>query len=192
MRDTANYLSPAKMQEAIDAVPELGIRKWHDADVQMLLRIMYWCGLRPGEAIGLSKEDFDVPRREVSLGETKTRRHDRAAIPVVFAAELEAYLGGTPGGRLLPGLTYNTFYRWLVRLGRMCSVPAWIVPQRDSGEKTKGHIFRKSVGKDMLDGLHGERARAINIISRHLRRKKPSMTIDYYLRADLATVKEAW
>lgn len=61
----------------------------------------------------------------------------------------------------------------------------------DSGEKTKGRIFRKGVGKDMLDGLHSERIRAINAISRHLRYKKPSMTMDCYLRADLATTKDA-
>ena len=60
------------------------------------------------------------------------------------------------------------------------------------GEKVITHLFRKSIGKEMLNGTHGEKASAIPVISKHLRHSKPSMTVDHYLKASLESVKEAW
>ena len=71
-------------------------------------------------------------------------------------------------------------------------IQAWLVNEKDSNEKTKLHIFRKSVGKDMLNGMYGEKAASIPVISKQLRHAKPSMTVDHYLKANLQTVKEAW
>ena len=74
----------------------------------------------------------------------------------------------------------------------MLNIKAWIVLESESGEKTKGHIFRKSVGKDMFDGEYGEKTKSITIISKQLRHKKPSTTRDHYLKLDIEAVKEAW
>ena len=192
LSDTYNYISQKSLARAIDAVPDLKIRKWIDKDVAMLLQIMYWAGLRPGEAVRLRKQDFDFGRREIDLGSTKTKKRDAAVIPAVFAPVLAEYLAAMPDGPLLPRLTYDRLYHWLKKLGAMCDIPAWTEPQEETGEKTVGHGLRKSVGKDMLNGDHGTAAQQIPVIQRHMRHSKPSTTIDYYLRAGLEQVKNAW
>ncbi len=192
MKDKNNYISPEKMQQAIDTIPALKIRKWIDHDVEMLFKILYFCGLRPSEGINLSKEQFDLEERMIYLGQTKTKKNDRAVIPLIFVPELYEYLKTKKPGRFLPGLTYDTSYRWFKKLGVLCEIPAWTTDQSISGEKTVGHIFRKSLGKDMLSGKYGDKAKEIPVISKQLRHAKPSMTVDHYLKADLDTVLEAW
>jgi integrase len=192
MKDKANYMSPETFSEVIYSIPELEIRKWMDEDVEMLFKILYFCALRPMEGINLSKEDFDVMQREVFLGKTKTKKEDYAVIPKIFCTELDNYLSTKEPGRLLPDLTYATFYRWLKRLGIILDIPSWVVPQNQSGEKTVGHIFRKSVGKDMLNGKFGDDAKSIPVISKHMRHSKPSMTMDNYLKVVIEQVKESF
>ena len=192
MQDKTNYISPQMFNVIYDTIPQLKIRKWKDEDVKMLFKILYWCALRPTEGIMLKKEDFNLEDREVSLGRTKTKKSDYAPIPKLFVNELGFYLDSKEDGRLFDGLTYVTAYHWFARLGKMLNIKAWTVSERESGEKTKGHIFRKSVGKDMLNGEYGEKASSIPIISKQLRHAKPSTTMDHYLKADIEAVKEAW
>lgn len=191
LRDKASYISQEKFDLALATIPELKIRKWLDIDIVMMFKIMYFCALRPGEAIKLKKEDFDIESREVYLGKTKTHKEDYAVIPTVFCAELQMWLHEKKDGRLYENLTYDTAYRWFKRLGEICDIPAWTISQSQSGEKTVGHIFRKTIGKDMLNGKFGEQARQIPVISKMMRHSKTSMTTDYYLKVGAESVKEA-
>ena len=144
--------------------------------------------LRPSEGIKLRKEDFDIQNRFVDLGKTKTSEHDKAVIPKVFIEELTMYLDSKPEGELLVGLKYITFWTWITRLGKMLDIPAWKEGNRRRiGENTKGHIFRKSWGKDALNELGYEK---INVVASHLRHKKPSMTFDHYLKGNIEQVKD--
>ena len=192
VKDKYNYISPETMQKAIDYIPDLKIRKWKDLDIEMLFKTLYYCALRPTEGITLSKESFDLEEREIALGQTKTKKQDFAPIPKIYIPELEAYLRTKKPGRLLPGLTYNAAYRWFKRLGIMCNITAWTTNQSASGEKTVGHVFRKSVGKDMLDGKYGPMAKQIPIISKQLRHANVATTMNHYLKAEIEAVKEAW
>jgi integrase len=195
MRSTNNYLNQEDFQRVIDEVPNLYIRKWVDDDIQMLFRILYWCALRPIEGIKLSKEDFDLESRKIYLGKTKTHINDVAPIPAIFIPELESYLYSKDEGRLFPGLSYNTFYPWLKKLGKKLDIPSWVTLQSETGEKTVGHIFRKSIGKDMLTGVHrtkdGKKFE-IPIISKQLRHSKPSITVDSYLKSSIEAVLDQW
>ncbi len=70
----------------------------------------------------------------------------------------------------------------------MLNIEAWSDGNRvREQELTVGHIFRKSWGKDMLDQLGYDK---IDVISTHLRHKKASMTFDYYLKGNIAKVKD--
>ena len=182
-------------RKVVQTIPELKIRLWDDTDIKYLFKILYYCALRPSEAIKLSKSDFNIQDRYVFLGETKTERNAKAVIPSIFCTELEIYLHHKDIGRLYPKLTYNTFYKWLKKLGEICEIEAWTTPQSQTGEKTVGHIFRKSVGKDMIYGVQVDKDGKkfeIPTISAHLRHKKPSMTIDHYLKASQESVKNMW
>jgi hypothetical protein len=64
MQDKINYISPETFQRVQDYIPQLGIRKWNDHDIVMLLRILYFCALRPSEGIYLKKENFNLYDRE--------------------------------------------------------------------------------------------------------------------------------
>lgn len=182
----ANYMNQEDFEKVLAAIPLLHLRKWSVYDVEYLMKIAYHLALRPTEAIMREKKDFDIKNRMCYLGQTKTEGHGRTVIPKIFVEELELYLMSKKDGRLFPGLTYHTFWVWLKKLGEMLDIDAWKDGNRiRTGENTVGHIFRKSWGKDKLDeGV------AIDIISKHLRHAKPSMTIDHYLKADLKKVHD--
>ena len=195
MEGGVNYLSPSQFEDAIHHIPELKIRKWYDIDVEYLFRNLYWMGLRPVEGIRLKKEDFNLSQSQVFLGKTKTVKFDFAPIPPPYLKELTKYLYRKEKGRLLEDLTYHTFLQWVNRLGKICDIVAWTTPKSVSGEMTKGHLFRKSIGKDMLygnvKGMEGIKFE-IPLISKQLRHASPSTTLNSYLKADLETVKRAW
>ncbi len=195
MKSTNNYMNPEDFARVVDAIPTLLIRKWSDVDIAMLFKILYWSALRPIEGLTLSKEDFDLESRKINLGKTKTKLNDQAMIPARFVPELGGYLHEKEDGRLFDGLTYNTFYPWLKKLGKSLEIPSWVTPQNETGEKTVGHIFRKSIGKDMLTGVHKNKDGnkfGIDIISKQLRHSKPSITIDNYLKSTIEAVLEEW
>lgn len=171
----------------------MGIRKWNPENIQMLFKLQYWCALRPMEAIVRTKADINVADRIIILGDTKTRDNDTTIIPTRFCTELSEWLNVQEEGRLFDGLTYHTYYLWLKRLGKMLDIEALNTPQSETHEKTIGHIFRKSVGKDMVYGeIRDKNGNKFQIptISKHLRHAKPSITEDHYLKASQSQVAE--
>jgi len=195
MESTNNYMNQVDFSKVLNSIHLLGIRRWMDEDIEMLFKILYWSALRPSEGIRLKREDINIKDRVIHLGKTKTKQNDKAIIPIVFKDELSTYLQTKPEGELFKGLTYDTFYRWLKRLGKICKIKAWTSNEKDVGEKTVGHIFRKSIGKDMVFGeVLGKDGQKIEIptISQHLRHSKPSMTIDHYLKATSEQVKNTF
>lgn len=192
MESKVNYISPDDFKRIVNYIPMLHQRTIGDKDVEMLYKILYFCALRPMEGINLSKVDFNLNDREISLGNTKTRKNDYAPIPSLFVDELGGYLTTKTNGKLFKGLNYLTFYRWLKKTGKGLDIEAWTTHRDESSEFTMGHIFRKTVGKDMLSGLYGDKAKSIPIISKQLRHSKPSMTVDYYLKSSIEAVKDAW
>ena len=185
-------MPPEQFEQVLEAIPRLNLRKFTVEDVRTLFRLTYYLGLRISETMKLHAEDFDFEQMQVFLGKTKTETADYAVIPSIFLADIHACLYGK-SGLLFPGFTYITVYKWVERLGRMLDILAWTVPESITGEKTKSHIFRKSIGKDMLYGISGRKA-PINIISRQLRHKGKNaiLTTEAYLRANNDTVKDWW
>lgn len=193
MDSTNNYLNTQDMYAVFDKIPELKIRKWEDEDIKMLFKILYWSALRPSEGIYLSRQDFNFNNRTISLHQTKTKKNDIALIPTRFLDELKFYVESKDEGRLFDGLVYNTFYKWCKKLGKICNVEAWITPQEETGEKTVGHIFRKSIGKAMLEGEivdKNGKPFLVPVVSKHLRHSKPSVTEDHYLKASRKQVSD--
>lgn len=181
MKASANYMPPEQFALVLDNIPRLNIRKWSIVDVQMLFKIAYWCGLRITEACNLQVHNFDLDFKRVYLGKTKTNANDRATIPDKFIVELSGYLLGKEG-YLFPDMNRFIVYNWQKRLGIILNIEAWTTPQSVTREKTKTHIFRKSVGKDMLYGTIDGVRQPINIVQRKLRHSNPTMTA-LYLKA---------
>ena len=181
-----------QLTQVIETIPQLHIKKWKDHDIEMLFKLCYWCAWRMGEAVRLKAEDFDLSTHEVYLGKTKTEREDYASIPPMFLAELESYLKDKTGP-LFPKLNLQIVGIWINRLGKMLEIPAWTTPQAITGEKTKCHIFRKSIGKDMLYGVHGRKA-PLNVISSTLRHrgKNPLASTSQYLKLGIEGAKDWW
>lgn len=189
MRASYNYIPPELFDSIVQSIPALRIRKWKDEDIQMLFKITYWCGLRINEAIKRKAEDFDLELRYVYLGITKTKKQDRGTIPEKFLPELSQWLQGK-AGPLFPGLNYYIVYHWCGKLGRMLNIEAWLEPQSKTGEKTKTHIFRKSVGKDMVYGTIDGVKQPLNIVQKKLRHTTLDMTSNY-LKVGAEDVKSA-
>lgn len=190
MKPRSNYMNQVQFAQLLDHVPDLKLRKWKSEDIEMIFEIAYWCGLRMIEARRLHAEDFDLEAKEVYLGKTKTRKEDYATIPTPFVPRLRQYLKDKKGPLLDPMPTRDTVYKWLMTLGRDLNIIALTTPQEKTGEKTKTHIFRKSVGKDMVYGTHGKKA-TLATVKEHLRHEKIETTIKY-LKADKEEVKDFW
>lgn len=142
------------------------------------------------EAVHLSKEDFDLDRRTIFLGVTKTNKGDTAPIPDPFIPELTHYLSTKENGRLMPKCNPQIVRYWIVKLGKLLDIPAWTTPQSITGEKTQTHIFRKSIAKDMLYGTHGGKV-PLNLVMETLRHKDLVQTTGY-LKANLNDVLDFW
>lgn len=189
---TTNYINQEDFTRILNEIPTLKIRKWLDDDIEILFKIMYYSALRPMEAIRLKKEDIDIKNGIIYLGKTKTKTIDTAQIFYGFSDELELWLSFKDNGRLFPDLTYHRVYEWIIKLGKILNIQAWVIPESKSGEKTKAHIFRKSIGKDMVNGMYGIDAQNISVIASLMRHSKPSMTIDHYLKINKDTLKKIW
>ena len=190
MKSKANYIDPEQFQLILSNLSLLGLRKWTVQDVQFLFKISYWAGLRMNEACRLKKEDFSLFDREIYLGLTKGKKNQYAPIPDPFLPELKYWLDSKQDGQLLKGLTPQTVRNWTRKLGGLLDIQAWTTPQSVSGEKTRTHIFRKSIGKDMLYGTHGQKA-PLNVVSKQLRHDN-LVTTSKYLQVDIEAVKEWW
>lgn len=177
-------------KEIIESIPTLQIRKWQDLDVEFLFKISYWCGLRMKEACKLTKEDFDLYEKEVYLGTTKGKKNQSAVIPINFIPELRSYLDKKQKDRLMPNCNPQIVRIWCRKLGVLLDIPAWTTPQSETGEKTLTHIFRKSIGKDMLYGTYGKVA-PLNIVQRQLRHSSIETT-NRYLQLHSEDVKLYW
>jgi len=187
MQSSNNYMNPEQFTQVINAIPQLKIRKWKDLDIEFLFKIQYESALRPIEAIRLKKEDINLDERQIYLGQTKTTSEDYAVIPRGFIPQYTQYIESKEPGRLTRDLTYNTYRVWIKDLGKMLHIPAWTTPQSVTHEKTKGHIFRKSKGKDLVQELgYG----LMPSISKHLRHSSPEITAKYYLKVTREAVKE--
>ena len=191
MRSTTNYVNQDDFLRILNYIPFLKIRKWKDEDIKFLFKISYWCGLRFIEACLLKNEDIDIERREIHLGQTKTEKNAKVVIPDPFLNELIDWLVVKEQGRLFPGLGYDTAYKWLKKIGRELHIEALNTPQAVSGEKTVTHIFRKSIGKDMMFSTHTKQAAPLNVISKQLRHKDIKSTQEY-LKVGDEVVKEFW
>lgn len=183
-------MPPEQFEEVIKALPKLELRKWNVKDVEMIFRICRYSGLRMVEATRLKVEDFDLSTNEILLGKTKTRKEDIAVIPDFFKYELKEYLERKQGGLLLdPIPTRNAVDMWIRKLGVICDIKAWTTPQSVTGEKTKMHIFRKSIGKDMVTGeLTGKQA-PLNVVMKMLRHESLDTT-SKYLKVDQEEAKQ--
>ncbi len=189
MKSKVNYLDPGDFEEILGAIPELGIRKWKNEDVEMLFKILKELSLRPSEGIKLEKKDFDFEDREVYLHGTKTAKRAVVVIPKLFVRELEGYVNSKNEGRLFPGLKYITFYFWLKRLGKLLDVEAWTTLEGETGEKTVGHVFRKTGLKDMYLGTKTKKIDPM-IIAAQSRHSNPVTLFKHYLKMSTEAVKE--
>ena len=191
MKSTRNHLSQEDFNMVLEYIPKLNLRKYKIEDIQMLFKISYWCGLRIGEALKLDASSFDFERNEVFLGKTKTEKQGYATIPPSFKTELAIWLMDKQGP-LYPKLKYTNVYFWLVKMGKELNILAWIEKNKETGEMTKTHIFRKSVAKDFFYGIHGKEKAPITFCSQKLRHggKNPIATTFAYLRLGNDDIKE--
>jgi len=190
LSENVNYLPHEKYNEILDYVKEhLTTRKLDSIDIQMIFKISYHAGLRINEVLKLSKSSFDFNLLQINLGKTKTKSHDKASFPNSFSFELQEYFAGERSNLsktdLLFPISRQTIYFWLMEIGKALQITAWTTPQKESGEKTKTHIFRKSIGKDML-----YKKAPLNIIMNKLRHTNLATT-SQYLKLNLSDV-QSW
>ncbi len=183
MKPKTNYIPPDQFQLLLDNVDKLNTRKMQPEDIVILFKLARYCGLRISEACRIKAEDIDLEQKEVYLGKTKTNKNDKATIPLAFIKELTKYLKDKKGS--LFKTNRFTVNDWLTKLGKMLNIAALTTPQSETGEKTKCHIFRKSIGKDMI-----YQKIPLNVIMSKLRHRDLGTTTQY-LKLNLEDVKAA-
>lgn len=190
MKPKSNYISPEQFNDIVEYVPELHIRKWKDEDVQMSMKIAYYCALRYGSEVAtLKKGAFDYERKEVYLGRTKTKDEDYAPLPSFFIPELKEFWQDKNDDELLVGCKAQTMFKWLIRAGVALNIEALITSQKITHEKTKLHIFRKSWLKEIMFGNTFGIKSHIGQAQSIARHKRATTTSDY-LHLDIEGGKE--
>ena len=193
MKPKSNYISPRQFGDIVAYVPELRIRKWNDVDVQMSMRIAYYCALRYGsEVASLTQGAFDFGRHEVYLGRTKTKKEDYAIVPLFFEPELKRFWAKKQSGeQLLENCQAQNMYLWLIKTGKALNIEALITPEKITGEKTKLHIFRKSWLKEIMFGDSMTKQGNIGQAQSAARHRRATTTADY-LHLDIEGGKELY
>ena len=183
-----NYLPNEKFDLILLYVTNnLKSKKLKSIDIQMIFKIAYHAGLRINEVLKLSKSSFNFDLLQINLGKTKTKSHDLATFPNSFSLELQDYLFNNRSlilkSDLLFPISRQTVYTWIMQIGLALQIPAWTTPQTESGEKTKTHLFRKSIAKNML-----YKKAPLNVIMNKLRHTNLATTSDY-LKLNLSDVQ---
>ena len=188
LKENVNYLPNEKFDLILLYVTNnLKSKKLKSIDIQMIFKIAYHAGLRINEVLKLSKSSFDFNLLQINLGKTKTKTHDLATFPNSFSLELQDYLFNDRSlilkYDLLFPISRQTVYTWIMQIGLALQIPAWTTPQTESGEKTKTHLFRKSIAKNML-----YKKAPLNVIMNKLRHTNLATTSDY-LKLNLSDVQ---
>lgn len=143
-------LSDAQALEAIDQIGELQTEAWAAARDEALLMLIYGCGLRISEALGLTLRDTGATDTLNILGKGKKQRQV-PLLPIVMQA-LTRYVslcphlvGAAPGTPLFVGLRGDAlrpevFRRQLQKLRRQLGLPESATP----------HAFRHSFATHLL------------------------------------------
>lgn len=188
LKENVNYLPNEKFDLILLYVTNnLKSKKLKSIDIQMIFKIAYHAGLRINEVLKLSKSSFNFNLLQINLGKTKTKSHDLATFPNSFSLELQDYLFNDRSlilkSDLLFPISRQTVYTWIMQIGLALQIPAWTTPQTESGEKTKTHLFRKSIAKNML-----YKKAPLNVIMNKLRHTNLATTSDY-LKLNLSDVQ---
>ncbi len=95
-RSVPRALGPEEAIEALDAVAELSREPWTGTRDTAVLLLLYGCGLRIGEALGLARGEAPAPGQEALTvtGKGGKQRHV-PLLPVVTEA-VQAYLAACP------------------------------------------------------------------------------------------------
>ena len=185
-------MPPDQFKQLLDAVDTLALKKFNHEDVKMLFKICYWMGLRINEALKLEAESFDFSVNEVYLGKTKTEKQGYAHIPQPFKPELILYLQFKKG-LLFSGMNRFIVHYWLTTIGQKLKISSLTTNEKNTGEKTKTHIFRKSAAKNMYYGIYGEKASLTDVsdMLRHKGKNRLAST-EAYLRITSQDLDEYW
>lgn len=194
MKDKTNYITQEQFKALLDNIPKLSSKKktlFSPKDTEMIFKIAYHCGLRINEVLKRKKEDFNLENDRVWLGKTKTKHRDERSIPPSFRDELSDWLDTKQKGLLFPGrddktkpISRQAAHDWIINLGIICKIRALTTPQSETHEKTKTHIFRKSIGKDMLN-----KGAKLNVVAAKLGHSN-IVTTSKYLKVDLDSVQD--
>jgi site-specific recombinase XerD len=190
IKENVNYIPDDKFKLILFYVDkELKSKKIQSIDIIMLFKIAYNGGLRINEVLKLSKQSFNFNLLQINLGKTKTKNHDIATFSNNFSKELQDYFlinrALTLDTDLLFPVSRQTVYSWIMEIGKALEITAWTTPQKESGEKTKSHLFRKKIAKDYL-----YKNAPLNIIMNKLRHNNLATTSDY-LKLNISDV-QSW
>ena len=189
-----NYIHQDDFAYAKSCVKHLNINFPH-TDLIMLFDMMYWCGLRVSEALGVCERDMDLNEGVLWLGRTKTERGATQLIPPECVGIMREWISTRRERHIADdapviGASVRSIQRWVRWLGELTGIPVLLATQYETGEKVLTHCFRKTIGKDMLRGTHRPKV-DIGVAGKHLRHSNPKTTATY-IKADKEANREHW
>lgn len=127
----SQYLTQSDFNEIIRIVPNLsGYRTQHvhvklsPEQFRLLFKLMYYCGLKTTEVLGLTKSDFDLPRRslKIKLSTQFKYKPQETTIPPVLIDELQNYLDNKRPADKLFVVTRSTVWRYIKEAGHLANL----------------------------------------------------------------------
>lgn len=195
MKTTHNYLSFEDLPRIEEKLKTYDLRAYTVQDIMFLFHCCYFLGFRISEALALQWKDIDLDEKKLLLRKTKTKKFVELYIPPQLLEKfLPFYQYHTieypEEANVFPTIRYRTLVFLLKKLGNDLKLNCWTESQKDTGEKTISHIFRKSIGKDMLLGRFGKKAE-LPLVQQKLRHESLTTT-SKYLKSNIQNEEEFW
>ena len=170
-----DYVNAADRKRFTAGLVEHLAGKYPARDVRLLIDMMYWGGLRVSEALAITARQMDTGAGTLRLYHTKTAESESVPMfPALRRAVVAWRTGMAPDRTILrPVPRRTTVVAWHKTVGARLGLEFATEPQgkrhrmedgkmvklrrsTGTGQKTVTHIWRKSIGKDMLSGFDGE------------------------------------
>ena len=127
----SQYLSQSDFNELIRVVPNLsGYTTLHvhvkitPEQFRLLFKLMYYCGLKTNEVLGLTKSDFDLSQGSLKVKSWMQSKFkpQETTIPPVLIDELQNYLNAKNPKDVLFVVTRSTVWRYIKEAGHLANL----------------------------------------------------------------------
>ncbi len=153
MVKSKDVLSIDEFNRLIDAVPDITYFEKDTPphivpkDVQIILKLMFYCGLKIADVERLKPNDFRFEKKEINT--VYYGKHKPATIPPIIFAELQKYIKQQPSNKKILKRSRQNTWLYAKMAGQIAKLNVLKLQKVKQVEGVYTHIFRESLKQIM-------------------------------------------